>query len=208
MTASAEGVAASLGSCSACQAELSLPFLCEDCGELFRDPVGGLNAFQRFGIKPSFELDLRALEARHLQLSRRMHPDRLIGKDPRQQGRALTLSSALNEAYALLRDERRRAEHLVAVSGGKTADQDKRTPPTFLMEQLELREEVESAQERGDEAALTKARERTQAEQRASRDAVAALFGDAGWPSEALLDAARLQLNVWKYWITFGKELA
>jgi len=194
--------------CSACQAELSLPYLCEGCGELFRDPVGGLNAFQRFGIKPSFELDLAALETRHLQLSRRMHPDRLIGKDPRQQGRALTLSSALNEAYALLRDERRRAEHLVAVSGGKTADQDKRTPPAFLMEQLELREEFEGAKERGDEALLAKGRERTQAEQRAARDAVAALFSDSAWPSETLLDAARLQLNVWKYWITFGQELA
>lgn len=200
--------ATSLGTCSACEAELTLPFLCEGCGELFRDPVGGLNAFQRFGLEPSFELDLAALETRHLQLSRRLHPDRLIGKDPRQQGRALTLSSALNEAYELLRDERRRAEHLVLVSGGKTADQDKRTPPAFLMQQLELREEFEGAKERGDEALLAMGRERTQAEQRAAREAVAALFQDPAWPSAELLDAARLQLNVWKFWITFGQELA
>jgi molecular chaperone HscB len=200
--------ATSLGTCSACAAELNLPFLCEGCGELFRDPVGGLNAFQRFGLEPSFVLDLAALETRHLQLSRRMHPDRLIGKDPRQQGRALTLSSALNEAYELLRDERRRAEHFLAVSGGKTADQDKRTPPAFLMEQLELREEFEGAKERGDEALLAKGRERTKSEQQTARDAVATLFSDAAWPSEALLAQARLQLNVWKYWITFGQELA
>lgn len=201
-------MAESVGTCSECQAALSLPFVCEGCGQLFRDPVGGLSAFQRFGINPSFALDLEALETRHLQLSRRLHPDRLIGKDPRQQGRALTLSSALNEAYGLLRDERRRAEHLVQTSGGKTADQDKRTPPMFLMEQLELREDLEAAKSKGDEAALAKGRDRTQAEQSAARESLVQLFADPAWPSEALLDAARLRLNVWKYWITLGKELA
>lgn len=207
MSVSEAGTDVALGTCSACQAELSLPFLCEGCGELFRDPVGGLNAFQRFGLEPSYELDLEALETRHLQLSRRLHPDRLIGKDPRQQGRALTLSSALNEAYELLRDERRRAEHLVVVSGGKTADQDKRTPQTFLMEQLELREDLEAAKERGDEAALAEGRARTKSEQEASQAALAKLFSDPAWPNQELLDAARLQLNVWKYWITLGHEL-
>ncbi|MBL4845480.1 MAG: Fe-S protein assembly co-chaperone HscB [Planctomycetes bacterium] len=210
MSLSAKGgtLVADSTSCSACEAVLSLPYLCESCGELFRDPVGGLNAYQRFGIEPSFALDLEALEARHLQLSRRLHPDRLIGKDPRQQGRALTLSSSLNEAYALLRDERSRAEHLVVIGGGKTADQDKRTPPMFLMEQLELREELEQAQESDDQAALGAARERTQTEQAAARDSVAKLLGDPTWPTDKLRDALRLQLNVWKYWITLGKELS
>jgi molecular chaperone HscB len=193
--------------CSACEAVLSLPYLCESCGELFRDPVGGLNAYERFGIEPSFSLDLGDLEARHLQLSRRLHPDRLIGEDARQQGRALTLSSSLNEAYALLRDERRRAEHLVLIGGGKTADQDKRTPGVFLVEQLELREELEEAQEERDDVALARLRDRTKAEQTAARDAVATLLSDPDWPSDDLRDAVRLQLNVWNYWITLGKEL-
>ena len=194
------------GACSACQAELRLPFLCEGCGELFRDPVGGLNAYERFGLVPSFEVDLRALEERHLQLSRRLHPDRLIGKDPRQQGRALTLSSALNEAYALLKDERRRAEHLLGIAGGKGADQDKRTPQAFLIDQLELREEIEGAQAQG--APLDAFRERAAREQRALRAEVARILGDAAWPSPALLDALRLQANVWKYWLTLDEELS
>lgn len=191
--------------CSACEAELTLPFLCEGCGELFRDPVGGLNAFERFGLDPSFELDLPALEERHLKLSRRLHPDRLIGKDPRQQGRALTLSSALNEAYALLKDERRRAEHLLGIAGGKGADQDKRTPQAFLIDQLELREEIEAAQAQG--APLDAFQARAAREQRALRDEVARLLGDGAWPSPGLKDALRLQLNVWKYWLTLSEEL-
>lgn len=191
--------------CPACQAELKLPFLCEGCGELLRDPVGGLSAFARFGLEPSFELDLEALEARHLQLSRRLHPDRLIGKDPRQQGRALTLSSALNDAYALLRDPRRRAEHLLVLAGGKTAEQDKRTPQAFLIDQLELREELEAAQERG--SPLDTFRARVAQEETAIRGQVGRILADPTWPTAELKDALRLQLNVWKYWLTLAHEL-
>lgn len=198
--------AALASTCAACQAELRLPFLCEACGELFRDPVGGLDAFARFGLEPSFELDLSALEQRHLQLSRRLHPDRLIGKDPRQQARALTLSSALNEAYALLQDERRRAELLLVLGGGKTAERDKRTPPAFLLEQLELREAVEEARAAG--RPLDEFAARAERERRAVRDEVARLLGEPSWPSDSLREELRLQLNLWKYWLMFGEQLS
>ncbi|MGE0707851.1 MAG: Fe-S protein assembly co-chaperone HscB [Planctomycetota bacterium] len=194
--------------CPACQAALALPYLCEGCGELLRDPPGGLSPFARFGLAPAFALDEAELERRYLDLSRRLHPDRALRRGAAQQTRALLLSSALNEAYQVLRDPRRRAEALLRLEGGKSADEDKRTPAGFLIEQLELREEVEAAQARGDEAALGGARARAASEQARCLAAAAALFGDPDFPSDALLCRVREQLNVLNYWSTFAAELA
>lgn len=196
-----------VATCPSCEAELELPYLCEECGELLRDPPGGLNAFERFGLPVRYELDREELEARYLRLSRRLHPDRQIGKPAARQSRALILSSALNEAYSLLKDPRQRAEHLLVSCGGKSADQDKSTPAAFLMEQMELREEVEAAQAQGDAAALARFAERAQREQRACYQALGRIFADATFPTDALLKQAREQLNVLKYWLTFAAEV-
>ncbi len=190
-----------------CDANLQLPYLCHVCGSLLRDPPG-LSHFERFGLEPSMEVDLAELERRYLDLSRRLHPDRMISKGPKTQSRALVLSSQLNRAYGALKDERLRAEHLLALRGGKTADQDKRTPAAFLMEQMELREELEAAQASGDRAALERARERAQREQAACLARVRELLGKEPCPGDdALLAEVREQLNVVKYWITLEEEM-
>jgi molecular chaperone HscB len=194
--------------CTSCEFELQLPYLCHGCGELLREPAGSLNAFRRFGLDPSFDLDDADLEVRYLDLSRRLHPDRFLRKSPQQQRRALILSSALNEAHEILGEARRRAEHLLVVSGGKTAEQDKRTPQAFLLEQMELREAVEEAQTKGDEAALAATRERAVRERAACLSAAQTFFSDASFPSPELLERVREQLNLLNYWITLGEELA
>lgn len=191
----------------ACDAHLELPYLCHTCGTLLRDPPG-LSHFGRFGLPPRFELDLAELERRYLDLSRRLHPDRRIGKGPQVQARALILSSALNEAYAALKDERLRAEHLLQVWGGPTAEQDKRTPPGFLMEQLELREELEEAKARGDRPRLEAGRAQAHAERAGCLARVRALFATEGFPRPELLTELREQLNVVRYWATLEEELS
>lgn len=190
-----------------CGAPLQLPYLCHACGSLMRPPPG-LDHFARFGLPASMDLDLAALESSYMDLCRRMHPDRMIAKDTTTQSRALMLSSALNEAYAQLKDERSRAEHLLRLKGGKTADEDKRTPQAFLIEMLDLREEVEAAQASGDEAALEPFRARADREQTRLLARVRELFADPAFPTPELLDAIRLELNVVKYWVTLLDDLA
>ena len=51
----------------------------------------------------------------------------------------------MNEAYTTLKDPFRRAEHLLALLGGPTATEVKDIPPAFLMEMMDLREEIERA---------------------------------------------------------------
>lgn len=60
----------------------------------------------------------------------------------------MRLSAALNEAYGILSDPIRRAEHLMALWGGPDASMDKRLPPEFLEKMLEWREEAENPSSR------------------------------------------------------------
>ncbi|RMG11641.1 MAG: Fe-S protein assembly co-chaperone HscB [Planctomycetota bacterium] len=184
-----------------CAAPLELPYLCGTCGELLRPPPG-LNHFERFGIAPSMDLDLEALEARYLELSRKLHPDRVLGKSAATQARALALSSALNEAYQTLRDPRRRAEHLLAVHGGKSAEQDRRAPDGLLLEMMERHEEVDAARAAGDGERLAAIEREASAEEDAALDRARSLFADPAFPTPDLLDAVRLELNAANYWNT------
>jgi molecular chaperone HscB len=96
-----------------------------------------VDAFERLGLPRRFSVNPVELERHYLERSRETHPDFASGDED--------ASAALNEAYATLRDPFRRAEHLLALLGGPSAKDDKSLPPAFLMEMLELREEIEAA---------------------------------------------------------------
>ena len=94
--------------------------------------------FERLGLPRRFAVDLAELERNYLTRSREVHPDFAAGDED--------AAAALNEAYSTLREPFRRAEHLLSLSGGPSASDDKTLPPAFLMVMLDLREEIESAQ--------------------------------------------------------------
>lgn len=192
--------------CESCGAALAVPFVCEGCGALLREPPG-LDHFARFGLPPAIDLDLAALEARHLELSRRLHPDRQVKKGPQVQTRALVLSAALNEGFRLLRDFDTRAEYLLKVHGGPTSEQEKRTPQCFLLRQLELREELEAAREAGDRPRLQALLGQVEPEAQAVRERVRAAFRDPRFPAPELLAQIRLELNALRYWASAWAEL-
>ena len=99
------------------------------------------DSFERLGLPRRFSVDLAELERNYLLRSREVHPDFHSGNVDAVEDAAATL----NEAYATLREPFRRAEHLLGLLGGPSAPEDKSLPPAFLMEMLELREEIESA---------------------------------------------------------------
>jgi molecular chaperone HscB len=111
------------------------------------DAIKAGDHFALFGLERTFDLDLAALEKGFLENSRKLHPDKQLTVQseeslPKRQQRALAFSAAMNQAYAVLKDRAKRAEYLLKLMGGKSADQDKRTPPGLLEEMLEKRELV------------------------------------------------------------------
>jgi Fe-S protein assembly co-chaperone HscB len=167
-----------------------------------------MSHFERFGLKPSMDLDLEALETRYMELSRSLHPDRLVGKSAKLQSRALVLSSALNDAYRTLQSERLRAEHLlVHVHRGPSSETDKTTPPALLLEMMDLHESVEAAHEAGDADKLAQLAAQADEREGQALAGARAAFSAADFPTPALLKQAREHLNVAKYWVTLRSEV-
>jgi molecular chaperone HscB len=100
--------------------------------------------FALFGLAPRFDLEPAALEARFRERSREVHPDRHPGASAAERAQAMIRTRALNDAYQVLRRPERRAEHLLAQAGVVIGDHE-RLEPGFLMEILELREELADA---------------------------------------------------------------
>lgn len=112
----------------------------DPCARFLQRPE---DSFTLFGLERRFDIDAVRLEKSFLELSRALHPDR--HRDVKEKARALAATAAMNQAYAVLKDRTKRAEYLLKLLGGPPADKDKRTPPGFLAEILEKREEVESS---------------------------------------------------------------
>ena len=115
-----------------------------------------IDHFQIFGLPRAFGVDSLALERRFRELSRELHPDKFATAPAPERRQALERSTALNDAYRVLRDPQRRAGHYLELNGlalepgpeGRTAVT---MSPEFLESFLDLRESFEgaSAEERG-----------------------------------------------------------
>jgi molecular chaperone HscB len=125
--------------------------------------------FETLGVEPSFDLDLAALERRHRDLSKALHPDRYSGAPAAERRLSLGRAIDVNEAFRVLKDPVRRAEALLRRAGvpvGETSEP--RPPADLLMEMMEAREELAGAARARDLGAVGRLAEAM----RARRDAV------------------------------------
>ena len=104
--------------------------------------------FALLGIAPGYDIDTAALERAFFERSKAAHPDRVAGAPAAERVAQLSRSRALNDAYQLLKKPVSRAEYLLARAGVAIGDNE-RLEPAFLMEILELREELAEARAAG-----------------------------------------------------------
>ncbi|MCS6866587.1 MAG: Fe-S protein assembly co-chaperone HscB [Gemmataceae bacterium] len=104
-----------------------------------------MDAFHRLGLPRRFTIDPQQLERAYLTHSRAVHPDYHLAAASADLNASLQLAAEINEAYNILRDPFRRAEHLLRLEGGPTASEQKQLPAAFLAEMLDAREEIEQA---------------------------------------------------------------
>ena len=105
--------------------------------------------FAVLGLEARYDLDTAALEARFRERSRELHPDRFAAAPAAERAQALIRTRALNDAYQILRRPQTRAELLLARAGLAIGEHEQ-LDPDFLMEILELREELAEARAAGD----------------------------------------------------------
>jgi molecular chaperone HscB len=111
--------------------------------------------FELFGLSPAFALDGEALERSYREIQARVHPDRFAHAGDAERRASLQWTTRVNEAYRTLKSPVQRAKHLLELHGVDVAfETNTQMPPDFLMQQLELREQLETATARKDVAAL------------------------------------------------------
>jgi molecular chaperone HscB len=150
--------------CWSCQRDAGPGAFCVACGAV-QPAHDGADAFGVLGLPARYAVDLPAAEAAYKELSRQVHPDRFATADPRARRASLARTVQLNQAWQTIKDPLRRAGYMLeragifiggddkksAVGGGD----DKRTaevsaPPAFLLEIIELHEELRAARREGD----------------------------------------------------------
>lgn len=102
------------------------------------------NYFTLFGLPEAFHIDKAQLAERYRALQRELHPDRHAHAGEREQRLAVQYTAHLNDAQATLKSPLKRAMYLLELRGHPVRDDDRRPmAPAFLMQQMELREELE-----------------------------------------------------------------
>lgn len=149
--------------CPRCGEAAGSTLACLRCGAILREPPD-VTIFARVGAVPAPRLDLDALESVYLRLSRLLHPDFQGAADEETRRLALANSARLNDAWRLFHDEQELAEAALAVLDPDALERTKALDPMFLMESLELSEEVEAALGRGDSETVARLRARVRAE--------------------------------------------
>lgn len=139
--------------------------------------------FELFNVPASVDLDVKALEAKHRELSLATHPDRLVNADARERRIAAEKSAALNEAIKVLRDPVRRAFYVLELKGVKLDTEDAaakvKMPMEFLEEIMEHREALEGLRAKKNlDGAQKMAAEIRSAKEKSLAEAQAALRGD------------------------------
>ena len=190
--------------CWSCEREAGVGLTCPAC-EALQPPDGAADAFAVLGVPARYAVDLETAEAAYKRLSRQVHPDRFATADPRARRASLARTVQLNDAWRTLKDPVRRATYMLGRAGVDIGDENKsgegrsklKPSPVFLMEMLELNDELAEAATSGNDgrlAAMTSMlRERAGATMARIAEGL-----EAGAP--ALLDAAAQELAALRYY--------
>jgi len=108
------------------------------------------NYFEIFGLSEIFDIDITAIKDRYHDLQQQLHPDRYASATDQEKRLSVQMTALVNEAFQTLKDPLRRGRYLLQLKGFDTDEEvDTAMDPAFLMQQMELRESLDSACESG-----------------------------------------------------------
>jgi molecular chaperone HscB len=109
------------------------------------------NYFALFGLPVSYIVSRATLDERYRELQRLVHPDRFASATDQERRVAMQQATMINEGYRVLKDALARGRYLLELRGHRFDDErSTHQDPTFLMEQIELREELDEVRKSAD----------------------------------------------------------
>jgi molecular chaperone HscB len=116
--------------------------------------------FSLFDLPPRFALDLSLLEQAYRRVQAQVHPDRFATAGPAERRVAMQWAAHANEAFRTLRSPLKRAAYLCERHGQPIeAESNTAMPADFLMQQMQWREDLDTARSGDRSAAQALARE-------------------------------------------------
>ena len=103
------------------------------------------NFFQLFALPISFDIDMSKLMDAYRSLQKVVHPDHFASGTDKEKRLSIEMAAHLNDGVDTLKKPVKRAIYLLKLQG-INVDFEKNTAmsPTFLMDQMELREQLEA----------------------------------------------------------------
>ncbi|MBU2883624.1 co-chaperone HscB [Psychrosphaera sp. B3R10] len=107
--------------------------------------------FSLFDLPVDFQVDTNLLTQRYRDIQKKVHPDNFASGSDRERLLAVQTSSEINDAFETLKHPLSRAEYMVMEHGFDVKhEQTTIKDGMFLMQQMELREELEDIETASD----------------------------------------------------------
>lgn len=101
-----------------------------------------MNYFELFDIPVSLTIDKNLLTKKYFELQKKYHPDFFTNATESEQAEALETSSQVNKGFKTLQDKDATIKYVLQLKGLLEEEEKYQLPPDFLMEVMELNEEL------------------------------------------------------------------
>jgi len=146
------------------------------------------NFFELFQLPEQYALSVPVLDSAYREVQSQVHPDRYAGGSDAERRVAMQLATRANEAYRVLKDPLKRVIYLLELRGEAVgAESNTAMDSEFLMQQMEWREDVETAREAKQLDRLESLRKTIRREKKDHFDRLEGLFSTRALPATAKL---------------------
>ena len=113
-----------------------------------------MNYFELFDIPVSLSVDKDSIKKKFYELSRKYHPDFYSQSSEEEQGEVLQMSALLNKAFKVFGNQNETIKYVLQLKGLLEEEEKYQLAPSFLMEVLDVNEQLMDAKMDGDEKQL------------------------------------------------------
>jgi molecular chaperone HscB len=110
---------------------------------------GKMNYFELFEIPVQLKVDTATLHKKFFELSRKFHPDYFVNEKPEAQAVSLEQSALLNKAYKTFKSPDETIRYVLQQKDLLQEEEKYELPAGFLMEVLEINEQLMDADQSG-----------------------------------------------------------
>ena len=117
-----------------------------------------MNYFELYDIPVSFFPDVTLIKKKFYELSRKYHPDFFSNASEEEQTEVLEKSSLINKAFKIFSDTDETIKYILQIKGLLEEEEKYKLPADFLMDVMELNEQLMEAKMEDDITAISNIR--------------------------------------------------